>query len=156
VPPVDRWPRVAAATAQARGGLGESVRQHFEDGDSPGQCGGRGPKQWHLSATEALRWSPAEEKRLMRLTTRRGFLKNRERGIGASKSIKNPHGCTVHHGGEKFEFVWLMALGQGRCSPEAEGGRRAPVWLLRGGGEVGCHQELNSMVMVEGCSDGFN
>jgi hypothetical protein len=104
VPPVDWWPRVAAAAAQARGGLGESVGQHFEDGDSPGQCGGGGPKQWHLSAAEALRWSPAEEKRLMRLATRRGFLKNRERServIGASKSTKNPHGCTVHHGGGK-------------------------------------------------------
>jgi hypothetical protein len=38
VPWVDRWPRIAAAAAQAPRGLGESVRHHFEDGDSPGRC----------------------------------------------------------------------------------------------------------------------
>jgi hypothetical protein len=42
VPPVDQWPRVVAATAQAPGGLRESARQCFEDGDSPGQCGNGG------------------------------------------------------------------------------------------------------------------
>jgi hypothetical protein len=38
VPRVDRWPRIAAAAAQAPRGLGESVRHHFEDGDSSGRC----------------------------------------------------------------------------------------------------------------------
>jgi hypothetical protein len=67
------------------------------------------------------------------------FLKNRERGeriTRADKSTKNPHGCTVHHSGERFESTWLTASGRGRCSPEAKGGRRASVWLLGGGGEV--------------------
>jgi hypothetical protein len=108
-------------------------------GLSPGRCGRGGPKRWHLSAVEALRWSPAEEKRPMRLTTRWGFLKNREWGervTGAGKSTKNPRRCTIHHGGERFESTWLMASGRGRCSLEAEGGWCALVWLLRGGGEV--------------------
>jgi hypothetical protein len=80
-----------------------------------------------------------EEKRPVRLATHRGFLKNRERGervIGASKSTKNSHGCTVYRGGERFESTWLTASGWGRCLPDAEGGRRVPVWLLRGGGVV--------------------
>jgi hypothetical protein len=111
---VDRWPRVAATVAQAPGGLGESVRQHFEDGDSPGRCGGGGLKRWHPSAAEALWWSPAEEKRPVRLATRQGFLKNRERGervTGAGKLTKNPRSCTVHHDGERFESAWLTASG---------------------------------------------
>jgi hypothetical protein len=49
-----------------------------------------------------------------------------------------------------------MTSGRGRCSLEAKGGRRAPVWSLRGGGEVGCRRELNSVVKVEGCSDSLN
>jgi hypothetical protein len=51
----------------------------------------------------ALWWSPVEEKRPVRLATHRGFLKNRERGervIGAGKSTKNSHGCTVYRGGK--------------------------------------------------------
>jgi hypothetical protein len=110
VPPVDRWPRVTAAAVEAPRGL--------------------------RVVTEVLRWSPAEEKRLV---TRRHFLKNTERGervTGVGKLTKNPHGCTVHHGGERFKSVWLTTLGRGRCSSKAGGGRRAPVWLLGGGGEV--------------------
>jgi hypothetical protein len=42
VPQVDRWPSVAAAAAQAPGGLRETVRHRFEDGDSPGRCGDGG------------------------------------------------------------------------------------------------------------------
>jgi hypothetical protein len=42
VPWVDRWPRVAAAVAQAPGGLGESIGYRFKDGDSPSQCGDNG------------------------------------------------------------------------------------------------------------------
>jgi hypothetical protein len=75
----------------------------------------------------------------VRLATCWGFLKNRERGervTGAGKSTKNPRGCTIHRGGERFESAWLMASGRGRCSLEAEGGRCTPVWLLGGGGEV--------------------
>jgi hypothetical protein len=48
----------------------------------------------------------------VRLATCQGFLKNTERGervTGADKSTKNPRGCTVHHGGERFESAWLMA-----------------------------------------------
>jgi hypothetical protein len=55
---------------------------------------------------EALRWSLAEEKKVVRLTTHWGFLKNRERGetvTGAGKSIKNSRGCTIHRGEERFE-----------------------------------------------------
>jgi hypothetical protein len=37
-----RWTRVAAAVFQAPGGLEDSVRQRFEDGDSPGRCGDGG------------------------------------------------------------------------------------------------------------------
>jgi hypothetical protein len=46
VPRVDGWPRIAAAAAaaQALGGLGECVGRRFEDGDSPGRCGGGGLK----------------------------------------------------------------------------------------------------------------
>jgi hypothetical protein len=36
-----------------------------------------------------------------------GFLSNREGGqgvTGANESTKNPHGGTVHHGGEQFEI----------------------------------------------------
>jgi hypothetical protein len=69
VPLVDRWPRVTTTSAQAPGGLRESVGQCFKDGDSPGRCGGGGMKRWHLSAAEALRWSPVEEKRSVRLAT---------------------------------------------------------------------------------------
>jgi hypothetical protein len=36
VPPVDRWPMVADAAAQAPGGLKESAGQRFKDGNSPG------------------------------------------------------------------------------------------------------------------------
>jgi hypothetical protein len=38
--------------------------------------------------------------------------------------------------GKSFESAWLMASGGGRCSLEAEGGRRAPFWLLGESGEV--------------------
>jgi hypothetical protein len=41
----------------------------------------------------------------VRLATRWGFLKNRERGervTRANKSTKNPHVGTVHHGGESL------------------------------------------------------
>jgi hypothetical protein len=75
----------------------------------------------------------------VRLATHQCFLKNRERDervTGAGKLTKNSHGCIVHRGGERFEFMWLTVSGWGRCSPEAEGDRRAPVWLLGGGGEV--------------------
>jgi hypothetical protein len=114
-------------------GLTRSVRRWWG--------GGGGPKRWYPSAAEALRWSPAEEKRLVRLTAHWGFLKNkeRERGervTGASKSIKNSRGCTVHHNGERFESVWLTTSGWGRCSLKAEGGWCAFVWLLGEGREV--------------------
>jgi hypothetical protein len=59
-----------------------------------------------------------------------------EKVTGASKSTKNHQGCTIHRGGERFESAWLMTSGWGRCLPEAEGGRRAPVWSLEGGAEV--------------------
>jgi hypothetical protein len=39
VPLLEWWPRVAAAVAQAPGGLRVSVGQCFEDRDSPGQYG---------------------------------------------------------------------------------------------------------------------
>jgi hypothetical protein len=84
-----------------------------------------------------LRWSPVEEKRHVRLATRRGFLKNRERGervIRANKSTKNPRGCIAHHDGERFESAWLTTSERERCSPKAERGWRAPVWLLGGVG----------------------
>jgi hypothetical protein len=98
----------------------------------------------------------------VRFATRRGFLNNRERGervIRADKLTKTPCGCTVHRGGERFESTWLTASGRGRCSLEAEGGRRAPVWLIGGGwggGEAGCRRELDSAVMAEGRSAGLN
>jgi hypothetical protein len=38
--------------------------------------------------------------------------------------------------GKSFESAWLTASGRGRCSPDAEGGQRAPFWLLGEGGEV--------------------
>jgi hypothetical protein len=69
--------------------------------------------------------------------TPRFLEEERERGkrvTGAGKSTKNPRGCTIHRSGEKFESAWLTASGWGRCSPEAEGGRHALVWLLRGVG----------------------
>jgi hypothetical protein len=103
------------------------------------RCGGGRPKRWHPTTVEVLRWSPAEEKRLVRLATHRGFLKNRERGervTGADKLTNNSRGCIVHHGGERFESAWLTASGRGRCSPETKGGRHAPVWWLGEGGEV--------------------
>jgi hypothetical protein len=59
----------------------------------------------------------------------------------ADGSTMNPHGGTVHHGGEKQKSVRFMASRWGRCALEAEGGRRAPI-LCGGrgerGGEGGC------------------
>jgi hypothetical protein len=78
-----------------------------------------------------------EEKRHVRLAIHWDFLKNIERGervTRASKSTKNSRSCTIHRDGERFESVWLTASGWGRCSSEAEGGWRAPTWLLRGAG----------------------
>jgi hypothetical protein len=56
VPLVDRWPRVAAAAAQAPGGLRESVGQHFEDEDSPGRCGDGGAVKEGQNDGTRRRW----------------------------------------------------------------------------------------------------
>jgi hypothetical protein len=50
-----------------------------------------------------LRWSSAKKKRPVWFATHQGFLGNRERAqrvTGASESMKNPHGGTVHCSGK--------------------------------------------------------
>jgi hypothetical protein len=48
----------------------------------------------------------------------------------------NPRGGTVDRGGEKRKSMRFMASQWGRCAPEAEGSRCAPV-LCGGRGERG-------------------
>jgi hypothetical protein len=163
VPLVDRWPRVVAAVAQAPGGLGRALGTISRTGTH--QAGAATAVRWRRAKTMApvgcggatVVACGGEQACEARNTP--GFLEERrKRGewvTGADKSTKNPHGCTVHRGGERFESAWLTASGRVRCSPEVEGGWRAPVWSLRGwgGGEVGCHRELDS---AEGRLDGLN
>jgi hypothetical protein len=69
--------------------------------------GGKRPVRRTMTRGGQLRWSPAEKKRPVRLTTHRGFLRNRERAqrvTGAGESTKNPHGGTVHYGGGQMEM----------------------------------------------------
>jgi hypothetical protein len=56
VPPVDRWPRVIAAAAQAPGELMESDGQRFQDGDSPGRCGDGGAAETGQNDGASWRW----------------------------------------------------------------------------------------------------